>query len=303
MACTRPIASPKCGFIFLWTIFFLVFSFLTVFVMSKATVQPSVIEDCDAQAFQTFWQRLLYINIKPTGYTNLSLTDAKLIDLFWNTIVGQGGRFLHGWVLYHIVARSITWMTEYSALPYHFQLNMLFSTVSVMSVSSSIRLLMTRQQLRTTLTVLWLLLSVSYVLAFPTIWGAASGYLSPTRPGYLMPDDTTIYSDNNRSQEFQLCWIVYDERTSHILPSVVVGPSLWAPVPDQRGKYENHTSFWPPSSPSAQEKSYDDLEACELTMNTYFPPPTKVPPLHVPASSPPQNTSSLTSADCILIKN
>ncbi|KAF7556461.1 hypothetical protein G7Z17_g1465 [Cylindrodendrum hubeiense] len=45
---------------------------------------------------------------------NFTFVQAKLIDLLWDVIIGQGGRALHAWILYRYVARdALTRIMEY----------------------------------------------------------------------------------------------------------------------------------------------------------------------------------------------
>lgn len=81
---------------------------------------PPMTQDCGGYSVPAV-ERNFYINLQIAR--DLSFTRAKLLDLAWDTIVGQGGRFLHGWVLYQVAASQLAWMMEYSSVPYYFQLD------------------------------------------------------------------------------------------------------------------------------------------------------------------------------------
>jgi hypothetical protein len=180
----------------------------------------AVDKDCTAQNTQAF-ERSFYINIRVGD--NLSFAQAKLLDLAWDSIVGQGGRFVHGWILYHVAARTITWMMEISAIPIYFHLDMLFSTTSLMCLWSTSRLLFSKQPRRTALAAVWLLLGILYTLLFATIWGGATGYLSPGTPSYRMPDQSYATRDSN---ELRYCWVVEPGRVGGLKSNLIIGPSI-----------------------------------------------------------------------------
>lgn len=81
---------------------------------------PPMTQDCGGYSVPAV-ERSFYINLQIAR--DLSFTRAKLLDLAWDTIVGQGGRFLHGWLLYQVAAAQLAWMMEYSSVPYYFQLD------------------------------------------------------------------------------------------------------------------------------------------------------------------------------------
>lgn len=81
---------------------------------------PPMTQDCGGYSVPAV-ERSFYINLQIAR--DLSFTRAKLLDLAWDTVVGQGGRFLHGWLLYQVAAAQLAWMMEYSSVPYYFQLD------------------------------------------------------------------------------------------------------------------------------------------------------------------------------------
>lgn len=181
---------------------------------------PSIVEDCGGYSVPSV-ERVFYVNLQFAK--NLSFSQAKLLDLAWDTLVGQGGRFLHGWILYHVLASAIGHMMEYSAVPYEFQLSTLFSTVSLEALWSSMLLVSKKQPRRMTCSAVWLSLAILYALSFPSLWSAATGYLQPSAVAYKMPDSSYATKD---SDALNLCWSVDGSRLNGTLPDVVLGPRL-----------------------------------------------------------------------------
>ncbi|KAJ0122261.1 hypothetical protein J7T55_002773 [Diaporthe amygdali] len=181
---------------------------------------PSMSQDCGGYSVPAV-ERSFYINLQIVK--DLSFTRAKLLDLAWDTILGQGGRFLHGWVLYQVAASQLTWMMEYSSVPYHFQLNILFSTASLPALWSTLRFLGRKRPARAVFSAVWFLLAIVYVLAFTSVWGAATGYLNPSKPAYLMGDHSYVTAD---SDSLNLCMSVDTERLNGTVPPLVQGPQF-----------------------------------------------------------------------------
>ena len=224
----------------------------------------TAITDCEIQTASTA-QRFFYVNVW-VAY-NISFTEAKLCDASWDTFAGQGGRMLHGWILYHLTARFMTRIMEYSALPFHFQLNLLFSTASFPSIWSTARLMASKQPIRTTLSAVWLLFAISYVMAFPVIWGATTGYMSPSVAAYRMPDGTVAPRDYDA---YHLCWDIQDRRWERVagpMSNIVIGPSLYRAGYKYRGNYwadNDYKSLWPGAlSLTAKEEAYANIMACK----------------------------------------
>jgi hypothetical protein len=174
---------------------------------------PPISQDCGGYSVPSV-ERSFYVNLQLVR--NLSFTRAKLLDLGWDTIVGQGGRYLHGWVLYRVAASQLAWMMEYSSVPYHFQLDLLFSTVSLSALWSTIRFLSVKRPARTVFSAVWFLLAISYILAFSSIWSAATGYLNPSIAAYRMPDQAYVTVD---SESLRLCLSVDAERLNGTVPA------------------------------------------------------------------------------------
>lgn len=184
----KPLTNPQLCRLFAVIIFVLAMTIGVLKLLAFASsidifMVPDLSQDCGGNSVPAA-EKGFYINWQVL--TGLSFARAKLLDLAWDTVLGQGGKFLHSWILYRVVASQITWMMEYSSVPYHFQLDLLFSTVSVSAIVSSLRFLSMRRPIRAVLTAVWLILAISYILAFSSIWGAATGYLNPSTPAYRM---------------------------------------------------------------------------------------------------------------------
>lgn len=135
---------------------------------------------------------------------HLSFTSSKMIDLGWDIVVGQGGRLLHGWILYHVAAETITSILETSSLPYSVLFDLMFYVDSISSFWSLLLLLGKNRGARIGVLVRSLLLSfaIAHVLFFAAIWSAATGYQSPGVITYAMPDQSWV---TKNSDELRIC--------------------------------------------------------------------------------------------------
>ncbi|KAH7009884.1 hypothetical protein EDB80DRAFT_415111 [Ilyonectria destructans] len=155
---------------------------------------------------------------------NLSFVQAKLVDLLWNVIVGQGGRALHAWILYRYVASdALARIMEVSAVPYRYYMNLTFSTVSFVSLWELCKMIFRRPSWRTVLSALWLLIAIAYVLAFGTYWGVVAGYIAPSSRMYYLDNGTLASLD---SPELSMCWVLDGERLGWDGDHIELGPSL-----------------------------------------------------------------------------
>ena len=139
---------------------------------------PQSLEDgfCDKQPAPTTAQRFV-IDIRQGG--RFTYTQAKFVDVAWDLLIGQGGRFLHAWILCrYVVSEALVWTMERSSVPYQYYINLSCSTISFWSLSSLLRVWGRRAGRRTFITVLRLAYAIIHVLIFPTIWSAATSYIS-----------------------------------------------------------------------------------------------------------------------------
>lgn len=99
----------------------------------------------------------------------------------------------------------------------------LFSTASLPALWSTLRFLRTKRPARAVFSAVWFLLAILYVLAFASIWSAATGYLNPSKPAYMMDDHAYVTVD---SDSLNLCMTVDAARLNETVPAIVQGPRL-----------------------------------------------------------------------------
>ena len=129
------------------------------------------------------------------SYTYL---QARAIDISWDLLVGQGGKFLQAWILYYVAMDALVWNLEHATLLYDTVVALTFNSSSIISLPSLFKVLLRKRSWRTVLTMLWLLWATIHVLDFPTLWAAATSYINPTVTMYKMPDDTLVELDSEK---------------------------------------------------------------------------------------------------------
>lgn len=194
---------------------------LNLIFSTQASAYPALATNCESVGTSGMERGFL---VDRYMIYDVSFTRAKLFDLAWDTIVGQGLRFFHAWVLYHVIARCLTATMETETVPHEAYLDLHFSTVSFNSIWSSFSFIFTRKPVRAVRFALWLLFSISYVLSFATIWSAATGYISGSLPTFKVSGITSI---STKSPEFTVCWVLEDDRvTPNGTKRVITGPSV-----------------------------------------------------------------------------
>ncbi|KAI1359466.1 hypothetical protein F5Y08DRAFT_319586 [Xylaria arbuscula] len=179
--------------------------------------------DCNIDSNASETEQLFRINL--VLLQGLSFARAKFIDLLWDTVIGQGGRFVHGLVLHQLASRALTLILERKAVPYSFFLGVKFSTVSIESLWVCCQAFYSAAPTSTLYIVIGLLLAISYVLAFAIIWSAATGYEADRVPAYDILGSGAYFPHD--SDKLTACWSVRDlNRVDSNLIKPITGPTF-----------------------------------------------------------------------------
>ncbi len=104
----------------------------------------------------------------PVG--SLSFASAKALDLLWNTIAGRAMQAAVGFIAYRVFMKAMVRLAETEeGVGYELFAAMAFYPTSVVTIWHLLKM-------RGRWTVMWLGVSVAYLLAFPTMMDAVSGY-------------------------------------------------------------------------------------------------------------------------------
>ncbi|KAK3319971.1 hypothetical protein B0T19DRAFT_468036 [Cercophora scortea] len=229
--------------------------------------------DCGDSDSMSPTERHFQVNIQLID--DLTFAKAKLIDLAWDVCVGHGGRLVHGWIIYHVAAKTTTWMLECSALPYSLLFDLLFQPASMSSLWSMLRSFTARKRAKSLVIMGLMVYAVSHVLFFATIWSAATGYQGTPEAGYAMPDQSWI---TKSSEELTLCWLPDPHRMDETpwLKNVILGPrfgtvfSSLAELPSGADDMWNAYRYSPGTASSDAFQDIYNYARSKHTLQTFF---------------------------------
>ena len=141
---------------------------------------------CDVDEVWSSWSTLFQINIR-TG--NLSFTAAKIIDIAFDLVVGRGGQALLAWMSYRVYTDVFTYLAERRPVPYNIFTSVTMHPTTISSLKSYTSALFSKEGLN--LTLLWLIVTVSYSLAFPTLVSASTSLVGATTSAIELPNTAT----------------------------------------------------------------------------------------------------------------
>ncbi|KAL9023784.1 MAG: hypothetical protein Q9196_006975 [Gyalolechia fulgens] len=140
-------------------------------------------------------QSAFQINLR--GGAQLSFGQAKLIDLLFDLLVGQGGRLLLAAISYIVFMDALLRSMEITPVPYNLYASLVFSPTSLIATWHSIRAVSTTRGWRAKAYLIWCAWSMLHVLAFPTLIDSATGYVSPSSAGFNIANGTMVTADSN----------------------------------------------------------------------------------------------------------
>ncbi|KAL0257633.1 hypothetical protein SLS55_006796 [Diplodia seriata] len=114
------------------------------------------------------------------GFGSLDFAVAKGIDIAFDLIVGRGGQLLFGLIAYPVFTDVLLYSMETQSATYAYYAAVAFDTVSVSTMTQISKDLCQRpkanRNLRIILVTTGLLLTSLYIVSFPTLASAATGY-------------------------------------------------------------------------------------------------------------------------------
>ncbi|KAI4096656.1 MAG: hypothetical protein LQ344_000796 [Seirophora lacunosa] len=194
-------------------------------------------------------QSAFQINLR--GAAQLSFGEAKLIDLVFDLLVGQGGRLLLAAVAYIVFMDALLRSMEITTVPYQLYTSLVFSSNSLIATWHSIRAVSTTNGWRGKAYLIWCALAMIYVLAFPTLIESATGYVSPSSPGFDLDGGTMVRADSN---ELTSCLNVTAGLLIHLPENNTIAPGPPAHTFDPM-KYGTGYSLFPDEIPSVVNDS------------------------------------------------
>ncbi|KAL8795150.1 MAG: hypothetical protein Q9195_002305 [Heterodermia aff. obscurata] len=192
-------------------------------------------------------QNAFMINLRSAQ--QLSFPAAKLIDVIWDLVIGQGGRLLMAWAAYRVFMDALVTLMETTSVSYDVYSSLVFDTTSLLSTWKATKALIKSGSWRSRVFMFWFCLASFYILSFPTLMGAATGYVSPSTVGYNMDDGSFVTAS---SASLTSCVTLYDgdmiqepNGTIYPGPQALVAPFYKASSQSSDdSQYEEHRDYW-----------------------------------------------------------
>ena len=143
----------------------------------------------------TRWQSTFQINLR--GAAHLSFAQAKIIDLVFDLIIGQGGRLLLAAVSYIVFMDALVRSLETTAISHNLYASLVFSSTSLIATWRASKAVFFTPGWRAKLYLTWCALAMVYVLAFPTLIESMTGYVNPSSAGFQLANGQFVTSDSD----------------------------------------------------------------------------------------------------------
>ncbi|KAL8772517.1 MAG: hypothetical protein Q9194_004580 [Teloschistes cf. exilis] len=127
-------------------------------------------------------QTAFTINLR--GAAHLSFAEAKFVDLLFDLVLGQGGRLLLGALSYIVFMDALLRFMEITPVSFKLYTSLVFAPSSLISTWRSAKAIFTTRGWRAKMYLIWCVLAMAYVLAFPTLIESATGYVQPSSAGF-----------------------------------------------------------------------------------------------------------------------
>lgn len=127
------------------------------------------------------------------SFGKMTFSQVKVIDIAWDLIIGRGGQLLLAWVNYRVFNEWVLYHMELHLTSYKMYTSMAFETTSLTALGVLAKEFLAFGKLNWRRFFRWLamlsmLLSALYVLAFPTLMAAMTGYIT-TFEAYVKDTD------------------------------------------------------------------------------------------------------------------
>lgn len=173
-------------------------------------------------------------------FGNFTITEARTIHISWNLIVGRGLQGIFGFILYRVGCGALLRIAE--RVPISLEL---FKTITLHPLSLSSIIPLARGFTRTSgsrarITLVFLLFSMIFLIALPTLSDIATGYLQ-NENAYAPYPNGTLFELSERWADYRCQYTSLP--TFYLCPNVSAVPIQGKCVP-QRGYQWGFSTFW-----------------------------------------------------------
>ncbi|KAI0182319.1 hypothetical protein EV127DRAFT_355165 [Xylaria flabelliformis] len=174
-----------------WPLFFLILWFAGLFSIlvilerrSTASLSAACRPDGTFSAFEgySFWDSSGFFQIT-FAFGSFSFTEVKVIDITWDVVVGRIGQGILAFFSWRTFADYATVSMETKPMTYNaFTTLFMESGPSLTSIYQLLRDFVVYRRLRSKASTAWVILSMLFVLVWPTLVAAMSGYTPKSGP-------------------------------------------------------------------------------------------------------------------------
>ncbi|KAI0814071.1 hypothetical protein GGR55DRAFT_633933 [Xylaria sp. FL0064] len=159
---------------------------------------------------------------------SFTFTQAKVIDIVWDIVIGRAGQGILAYYSWRTFADYATVSMETAPITYtSFIILFMESGPSLKSIFQLLRDFLAYRRLKSKVAATWIILSMLFVLAWPTLIAALSGY-SPNTGAYVKDVDGNFVPYN----EFRLLsYIIHDGKRINLTDDYTIpfGPTPYSP--------------------------------------------------------------------------
>ncbi|KAI1386794.1 uncharacterized protein F4822DRAFT_411246 [Hypoxylon trugodes] len=166
-----------------WTLATLgLFSFLTIYGTLSQSFEPTNSAcrsdnsfNCNISTYDV-WTASGFFEVD-IGFGDLTFTQAKVIDVSWDMVIGRGGQTLMAFISWRAFADYVTTSMEFAPITYTmFFVVFLQDEPSILSTFRVARIFLSGRKLKSKVAMIFMISSMLFLLGFPTFAGAITGY-------------------------------------------------------------------------------------------------------------------------------
>ncbi len=121
------------------------------------------------------WHKTIFFQID-VGFGHFSFADAKLIDFWWDLLVGRGGQLVMGFIGYKVFTKSLIRHMEVYVVPTETFEAITIQDQSINGLLKLLKGLTANRGSRSMILMIWYVVGAAYVVVFPSFISAMSGY-------------------------------------------------------------------------------------------------------------------------------
>ncbi|OTB15936.1 hypothetical protein K445DRAFT_22256 [Daldinia sp. EC12] len=126
------------------------------------------------------------------GFGNFTFAEAKIIDISWDIVVGRGGQALMAFLSWNVFADYVTTSMEFAPVTFTvFSFIFLQDEPSFLLTLGMIRAFIFNRGLKSKLAMVFMVLTMLFIIAWPTVASAMTGYTTTSQA--FVPDTDKNY--------------------------------------------------------------------------------------------------------------